>query len=388
MRYYDSDDTVAQQLRSEGVKANWLLFWHRHSMDDFIAEKYPEIRPLDEDGKRNEDGLCHTWCIQNSELVKESLKEFIKQKVVGRYDGVTNDNEEKALTRKTKQPRGDLYTPITLELFRERADIPADTELTPEIIAEKYADEWVDFRCWQSARMSAILSQALFEVDPSIAYGYYSGHKYVGKLAGFSKSMYATDWELLAETGGIHFGSSGYYGSIDDYKATTEALAPIPHVPAEMFIENFVSFNRDMPEPDIFTYRLMNSLMYGNGGFAVWYAQVLDGAGFYSISRVSAIAAEIEDFLLDGERCDDKLALGANVDPDAVFAYQLGAKRLIVIINHSSSERMIRFGWKKKIIKPDTVEILSGKNYGDTHYFNVKIEPKSFKIYMTLSEGN
>lgn len=388
MRYYDSNDTVAQQLRNEGVNANWLLFWHRHSIDDFIAEKYPEVRPLDKNGEPKDEGLCHTWCIKNSELVKDRLKEFIKKKVVGKYDGVTNDNEEKALTRKTGEPRGDLYTPMTLELFHKRAGIEEDVELTPEVIAEKYADEWVDFRCWQSAKMSSILSQALLEVDPGIAYGYYSGHKYVGDLAGFSKSMYATDWEMLARLGGIHFGSSGYYGSVDDYAATTEALDPIPHIPAEMFIENFVSFGRDMPEPDIFTYRLMNSLMYGSGGFAVWYAQVLDGAAFHSISRVASITAQIEDFLLDGTRCDQELALGANVDKNAVFAYRLGAKRLVVLLNHSGKKRIFRYGWKKDIIKPDTVEIVSGKNYGDSQFFTVQLEPKSFAVFITLSEGN
>lgn len=394
MRYYDSNDTIAQQLRKYGVKANLLLFWHNIGME--ISKSMPEILTVDADGNPIEIthgwpvvvSICHTWAIQNREKMNEALIKYLEKKLVGRYDGVINDNEEKAFTKGRKQIRGDLYTPITMELFRKRAGVSADVELTPEVITAKYAEEWIDFRCWQSAQMSSIFSKAVSELDPTLTYGYYSGHKYVGELAGFTRYMYATDWELLVETGGLHFGSSGYYGSIKDYAATTEALGDIPHIPAEMFIENFSDFVRPMPAPEEFSYRLMNSLMYGSGGFAVWYMQVLDGAGFYAISKVSAIAAEIEDFLLDGQRCDEELVIPPAFDKKAVFAYRLGARKLVVVINHSAKAKNVRLTWRKPIAKPNTVEIVTSRNLAASGIMDAKLPPKGFAVFVTLSEGN
>ena len=394
MRYYDSKDTIAQQLRKHGVKANLLVFWHKIGME--ISKTLPEVLTVDADGNPMEIthawpvvvSICHTWAIQNREKIKESLVKYLQKTIAGRYDGVTNDNEEKAFTKGRKQIRGDLYTPITMELFRKQAGISADVELTPEVITAKYADEWIDFRCWQSAQMSSILSEALAEFDPTITYGYYSGHKYVGELAGFTRYMYATDWDILGKTGGLHFGSSGYYGSTRDYAATTEALGEVPHVPAEMFIENFVDFVRPMPTPEEFSYRLMNSLIYGSGGFAVWYTQVLDAAGFYAISKISAIAAEIEDFILDGQRCDEELVVPPTFDRRAVFAYRLGAKRLVVVINHSAKSKNVRLSWKKPIAKPDTIEIITGRNLAASRMMNAELPPKGFAVFVTLSEGN
>ncbi|MFI4912602.1 MAG: hypothetical protein ACIAQZ_13125 [Sedimentisphaeraceae bacterium JB056] len=393
MRVFNSDDTIAQLMKDKGVKPSLILFWHNIIPE--IAKKYPEAYPLDKDGNRVtkpdfllKNNICHTWCINNKDKVKEILKDYFKENVVGKFTAVTNDNEEKALARDGSYIRGDVYTPMTIDAFKDFAGIDSDEVLNPEIIVEKYPQKWVDFRCWQSAQMSSMMSEALFETDPSIEYGYYSGHKYVGNLAGFTKNMYATDWEVLAEQGGIMFGSSGYYGSTDDYSATTKALGYIPHIPAEMYIENFLDFKREMPEPDKFSYRLMNSLMYGSGGFAVWYLQVLDGAAYSAISNVSAIAAEIEDYILDGERCDDQMLLAPTIDKDAVFAYKLGEKRVVVFINHSSKGKTVRYGWKKPIPKPDTVEIVSGKKYADSTTISANIKPKGYAVFVTLSQGN
>lgn len=395
MRLEKDSNNIAQQLRKKGIKANILVFWHNIGMD--ISSRIPDVLTVDAQGvpvkiKENQwpvsASICHSWCIQNKEKFENALEQYIQQNIADRYDGLTNDNEESALTRDKKEIKGDLYTPVTIELFRSRAGIDKNEKLTPDVIVEKYADKWVQFRCWQSVQMSAMLSETLHKAAPKLTYGYYSGHKYVGELAGFSENMYATDWDLLAKEGKIDFGSSGYYGSTDDYYATTTALGGIPHVPAEMFIEGFGDFARPMPEPNEFAYRLMNSLMYGSGGFAIWYAQVLDGAGFYAISKVSDIAAEIENYIIDGVRCEDELIIPPMFDRNAVFAYQLGQKRLVVLINHSGKTKNVQISWKKPISKPDTVEMISGKHFGSSQIMDASLSAKSFAVFITLSEGN
>ena len=395
MEYYPSHDTIAQRLRRQGIKANWVVFWYRLGRD--LAEILPDIRQLDAEGNPMDIPLVwpsttsvnHTWIIQNREKVIEALINYFQEKnVFELYDGITNDSEEKAFSRDRTQIKGDLYTPATLELFREHHGIASGVELTPEVIGSKYAEEWIDFRCWQTAQLSGILSEAVKRVDPAMMVGYYSGHRYVGALAGFTRWFFATDWPMVAKMGGIDFASSGYYGTIKDYAATTEALGDVPHVPAEMFIESFLDFQRSMPEPDVFAYRLMNSLMYGSGGFGVWFGQVLDAAAYYAIARVSALAAEIEDLLLDGIRCDEELVIPPMVDREAIFAYRLGARRAVVVLNHTPKRKRFELSWRKLVPKPHTIEIVAGRNLADSPKMDVDLPPRGFAVFITLSDGN
>ena len=385
MAFSDANNTIAQQLRkTDNMKAIWVWFWHKNV--DAIINEYPEARAVDVNGKPGGD-ICYTWCIQNKDKVKTALVRYIKSRVAGRYDGIINDNEERALTRDRTEVKGDLYTPVTIAEFKKQAGIDPNEKLTPVIILQKYADKWVTFRSWQCAQMSAILSESISEVDLSLDYGYYSGYKHVGKLSDFTRYAYATDWDLLAKEGHLQFGSAGYYGSTQDIASTRKALGEVPYIPAEMFTENFTSM-RSAPNANAFTYRLMCALMYGNGGFGIWYHQVLDGAAYSAISQVSAIAAEIEDYLLDGARCDDELVIPPGIDSDAVMAYKLGEKRVVVVFNHSAKTRVFKLSWKNPIIKPDTVEIVSGKNLGSSQILNTELKPAGFAVFVLLSEGN
>jgi activator of HSP90 ATPase len=155
-----------------------------------------------------------------------------------------------------------------------------------------------------------------------------------------------------------------------------------------MFIENFVAFNRAMPTPDDFTYRLMKSVMYGSGGVAVWYAQVLDAAAYSAIAKVSAVTTEIENFLLDGTRCDKDLAIPPMFDKKAVFAYKLGEKRCVVVFNHSGKNKKIRLSWRTFINKPDTVELVTKRQLAASKVLDANLKPHSFAVFVTLSEGN
>jgi len=105
MRYYDSNDNIAQQLRKYGVKANLLLFWHNIGME--ISKSMPEISTVDADGNPMEIthgwpvvvSICHTWAMQNRNKMNEALIKYLEKKLVGRYNGVINDNEEKRSQR-------------------------------------------------------------------------------------------------------------------------------------------------------------------------------------------------------------------------------------------------------------------------------------------------
>ena len=145
-----------------------------------------------------------------------------------------------------------------------------------------------------------------------------------------------------------------------------------------------------MPSPEKFAFRLMRSAIYGGGqgGVMVWYLQVLDAAGFYAIGTVSRVLSDIEDFLIDGTRCDSDLILPPRVDRNSVFAYKLDARRMVIIFNNSGKKKKYSLRWKTPIPKPDTVEIVSRKHLGNTSVLPVNLNPFSFEVFITLSEGN
>ncbi len=388
MSYYDKPDTIAQQLQPKGIKAAWVWVWHKYYAP--ITEKYPQAYELNSAGKPKPNSLCYTWCINNRQKVIQLLAEMIRKKnTPKKYDIIVNDNEERAISRDHKKVFGDLFTPSTLKEFKKQTGIPLNTKLSPEIIVKDYADQWVNFRCWQSTQMASILSDAVKLADPELRYGYYSGYEYAGRFTGFSRETYATDWKLLAKSG-LDFGSAGYYGSIHDIASTAKALGDIPFIPAEMFVENFLDQKRSMPSPEKFAFRLMRSAIYGGGqgGVMVWYLQVLDAAGFYAIGTVSRVLSDIEDFLIDGTRCDSDLILPPRVDRNSVFAYKLDARRMVIIFNNSGKKKKYSLRWKTPIPKPDTVEIVSRKHLGNTSVLPVNLNPFSFEVFITLSEGN
>lgn len=386
MNFADTPDTLPKRLRQKGVEAWILFFWSKFT--SHVTDTYPEAMILKADGKPDPKHFSYAWCMQHPNEFKALLVDYIRKNVTGKYDGILNDNEEAALTRNRKGIRGDIHSPRNIESFRKFASLPADEKLTPEIIARKYGDKWVDFRCWQSTWMARQLADAIDEADPTLGYGYYSGHKYTGALAGFTRDFYATDWDMLAKDGGIRFGSSGYYGSLADYQTTTRALHGKPHVPAEMYIQNFLDYARTIPSADVFEYRLMCAALYGGGGFGVWYAQALDGGAYYAIANATRVLSEIEDYILDGKDVSSEVILSGGLDRNAMFAMQLGARRLVVVFNHSYKPRDYRLVWKKQIPQPDTAEVRTGTKLGAAKVITGRLEPRSYAVYVTLSEGN
>ena len=388
MHYYDMLDTVAQQVRPEGVKAGWLWFWRDYRTT--ITDEYPQARELNAAGVPEPDSLCYTWCIQNPNEVVPFLADVIQgMNTPDKYDIIINDNEETAISSDHSTVYGDLYTPITLDTFRAQAGIAPHIELTPEIIAADYPDQWVAFRCWQSAQMALLLSEAIELADPDMLYGYYSGYEYTGQYEGFSRETYSTDWTLLPGAG-LHFGSAGYYGGVNDIASTANALGDIPFIPGEMFFLNFLDQTGTMPDPDGFAFKLMRSAIYGGGrgGVMVWYLQVLDAAGFSAIRTVSSVLAEIEDVLIDGVRCDDAIMISPELDLDSVFAYETDARRIVMVFNSTGQSKQGSLNSQAAITEPDTFELPCGAWLGGASNLPVDLDPYTFTVFVTQKRAD
>src|SRR5690606_8580681 len=142
----------------------------------------------------------------------------------GLYRSFVLDHEERALSRDGKAAEGDVYNPGTVEAFAQFANLEKIPPRDAAYIAEHHAEKWVDYRTWQSAQLSAMVADALQNVNPLASYGLYSGYEYAPPLEGRTRSSYSVDWKQMAEQGKVQFGSAGYYGSAADLRNTAAAL--------------------------------------------------------------------------------------------------------------------------------------------------------------------
>ena len=383
--------TITGRLASQGVDGSVIWFWKGFAAR--AGKTLPDLLRKDATGKSDADaGLASTWAIEHREQVMPLLKADIQEAMAsGLYHRLVLDHEERALSRDGKSAEGDIFNPGTMEAFTKFAKLDTTPTADPTYIAEHYAKQWTDFRTWQSAQLSAMVADALQEIDPLAEYGLYSGYEYAPPLEGRTHQWYSVDWHKMASEGKVQFGSAGYYGASADIQHTGEALDGKPFIPAEMFVVNFVSNSKNLPEPDAFASRLLAAALNGGGrgGVNVWYLSVLDAGAYSAIAKVSHLLADVESFLLDGKRADDLLNLPRGVDPQNVFVYQLGQRRLVIVLNRSATQNLsFRAAWKDQIIKPDTTELVSGTHLGDARLLQTTLKPYQFAAFLTFSDGN
>lgn len=385
-----SDEGQIALFRSRGGRAGAV---HISSGKQAVLDRFPEARRRGPNGKPVEDEMSYCWALENHEAVIRFLADFFRrQNTPKRYDIFIDDIEERALHKGVAY--GDLHSPATMRRFRKQAGIAEDVELTPEIIVREYPQEWVDFRCWESTQWAKLVSQAVRRADPSAVCGYYSGYHNAAAKADRTgqplgtRAGYSTDWELLGQAGFLDFGSAGYFGQHRELTDTRRALGDVPFVPGEMFIENFLRLNWQLPSASYFTRRLMWAMLTGGGhGVYVWYLQVLDAAGYAAIDTVAYVASQTEDIVLDGEDCADELALPEELTKCDVFAYRLEDRRAIFVLNGTDKTVEGAIGWRSKLPEARADELLSREQQNASEGIKYSVPSGGVSVFMVRSTG-
>ncbi len=385
----DKQLSLTSRLSSEGVGAGVLWFWKSYAAH--LGKVFPEAVRRSAEGKADPaNGIASAWVIANRDKVMPVLEESLKNTLSsGLYHSLVLDHEERAISRDGLIADGDLYNPGTMEAFTKFAGIDKAPPADAAYIAKHHADQWTNYRTWQSAQLSAIVADAVQKVDPLLTYSLYSGYEYAPPLDGSTHRWYSVNWHQMAKEGKIQSGTAGYYGSRADIQNTAQALGKLSFTPAEMYAENFVAARKTLPEPDAFASRLLAATLNGGGhGVNLWYLSVFDAGAFSAVARVSHLLADAEPFLMDGQRADNLLNLARDTDPANVFVYQLGERRLVIVLNRTAQELKFRAAWKEKLRLPDTTELVSGKKLGESALMETTLAPYQFAAFLTFSDGN
>ena len=250
--------------------------------------------------------------------------------------------------------------------FRKFASIPAQVELTPQILIGKHIEKWTDFQLRNNLAILRTIQDAIKDVRPDAKYMVYSGYH-----CQYTKEHYGVDWELMRPA--MDIACAGYGRSPLRVADTVEALGHVPLVGG-------VLENRRCIRPFSLGTRTMRCVLDCGGGVMLFYDTVVDARFHRAIADASLVAAEFEDLIKHGTRDDGLVrASGEFVQGDACV-YDGPKRRLVVLFNERSTERR---GTLELLALPPSAKARafpSGKAVkGPT--FAVRIEPRTYRAY-------
>ncbi|MEA4862288.1 MAG: hypothetical protein AB7F40_10170 [Victivallaceae bacterium] len=304
------------------------------------------------------DGLVPDcgWMVDHpaeSELLFRDFFNFMTSGKTFKY--VILDCERGAFKSNGTRITNDL-SPYNLRRFAAAYGI--EGALSPEIIAEKYRDQWIEYCCKLSCEFAALLEPIARKLVPSCKYEIYSGYQFQD---GETKRTYAVDWEMMKKCG-MDAAGAGYFGSYKDITATADAIRPVPLIPAEMFLENFMSTGNPMPrlKVEVFAYRLIQVYLWsGCNGMQIWHGGVLTGPGLVSVDIFKQFVNATCD-LTDGATRVPVEEI-ARVSPrDAVsnvYCFQKDGKAAVIVLNPSDTDKTIRLNFRSNQAKPQTLKL-------------------------------
>ncbi len=233
----------------------------------------------------------------------------------------------------------------TLNVFAEEFNI-SERPLNEAVIAEKYMNQWVDFRCRELARAIPKLR--------SLAHRHGFEFSLYGAPDPKWKDRYCFDWQMIAEEGGcdyIYFGGDWKAPVTESYlKSAKESNTPVCTSLHVCATDN-TGWKRELI--------LRRLLLSRGGGICFWYEKGFDGAMLQEIAAVSRLAAQYGEFFKKGEyraygAVDGKVAYDdVNTTPkslqrsllgdvrtgaSALFVMELDGRFLAIAANDTAAE--------------------------------------------------
>ena len=366
--------TVADFTRKYGMKAGLVFFIHH------IREHSPGAKSLAE-------------LLDSPEEFKELIRKFFRDKLGNKpYDCVIYDAEAGGL--RNGKIQGDT-SPHALEVFRKFANIPANTELSVEVIRARYSREWVAYICDQSNRFSRLMREFLDAEYPDFRYEAYSGYELDdGPMKNRTRELYGTDWKTMAATG-IDCATAGYHGSMDQIRHTATAVrGKAPYAPAEMYVENFSSSKISGRLPEPWAMRLIRAYMNGDRqGLMLWYANDMDGAALIAVDRLTKFIALVEEFAVKGKLDPEAVTVRPEAEAENVFVLRRGGNALIVALNNSDVEKMLRLNLNGFRVSGFTGELAvndlaDGKTLKAAKVLRITVPAYGYRVLQLMDDGN
>ncbi|MFO7946696.1 MAG: hypothetical protein R6V19_07770, partial [Armatimonadota bacterium] len=196
-----------------------------------------------------------------------------------------------------------------------------DTELNPEVIRERHADEWVDFQAWRVAKLCAKMREAIHEIAPGTEFYLYSGYQTPD-----NPLRYGIDWEYVGQMRACDVAEAGYGRPAEAVRETVRVLDGIPLVCGVLVIPH--SVNELQPVRPLTRAVLLRRMLDSTGGILMYTRMEMDGRSLLAVSDISRLVADYEELFLQSE-----LQPLGDADPASVQVLRGDGATLVCVMN-------------------------------------------------------
>ncbi len=343
--------------------------------------KYFEKNGLPEELKGRTDIVYdNAWLLDNPDVMEPMLRDYYKFLMDGKnFQVIIYDAERGAFKKRGAQIVGDL-TEYSLKKFGSLFNIPEE-ELSPEVIAAKYQNEWTRYCCLQSMQLAKFANLIAKKYYPGSSFEVYSGYEYdASPNENLTRMTYAVDWKVMREAG-MDAAGCGYFGSPEEIAHTAEAVDGVcPMLPAEMYMEGFRTPGVPAPRLNVenFAFRLIESYLAAGGrGIQLWYGAVMHGGALAALDIYTTFEFQTSEFLNGARRVDT--AEVAKVSPKQaevyVHCFEKDEKMMVIVLNPTDKPSVTRLIFKDKSVKPAVVR-LEPFSYDIREYGTIRLQIK------------
>lgn len=331
--------------------------------------------------------------IDNPELGKWAIKSYLDYVMGGKeHQVIIYDAEAGCFGRDGLE--GDL-TKYSLAKFSK--EVGATHTLTAEEIFADYQDEWMWYNCRQTNSIAQLTRDVIDENYPDKLMKVYSGFEYdFEPNKNLSRRNYSMDWNSLSSEVFFDYAGAGYYGNPAQLNHTYEVISNngVTFIPAEMYVENFLTENIGDLTPERFGLRLIKTFLNsGMRGMSLWYAADMDGGALIAVSELTKFMLAIEDYALNGTIDHEAVEVQPKAETENVYVIKDTRQAMVVLLNDTNKVKRIRLtlnGFKIHGYTSDLqiTNMKTGEVIPANKIITVTVEPNSYTLLHLLDDGN
>jgi len=328
-------------------------------------------------GKFEENATsCPTYALKNSEYGSWARK-FIQNVVKNVKNGATICLDSEPFNLPSKE----CFCKECIKAFSARYNIPKEKIPGSKEILKNYKKEWGQFWCHLISGMLSEAKEAIKETHPDSKVFMYDYINNYDDAPGIEKILFSCplDSRLIDKVlDGHALSIAGSYRN--DLLNNLDMMSKVLKKPVivnpriSRFIGATAGYTSrdDALSPDAFRLQLIGSAASGAEGFVIFPGIFIDGMFFKEADKAMKEIAIVEDFYLQGKRCDKDFAITLknkgviDVKRDiGIRGHRLGNKILVTVFNFNKSEDA-------------SIELAVAVNRGQFMIWN-PIEEKTFK---------
>jgi hypothetical protein len=268
-----------------------------------------------------------------------------------------------------------------MNAFREYLKRPADAEMTPPIVAQKFAAEWMQFRAVQHANYIGHFRDMLHSIELEFElYSASSGKELIEGL----------DWTLLPGKvdylwAGNPGGSPGpgYSGLVEEGDRIMK-MFPGKRVTGQL-VYSLPFTQKDRQFPRLRKNDILRTVTALRGGVNEWVnigeLMEINGVDCFAREAVDVIV-KYEDYIAEGARAADEFTVTGLDAKNDHMAFRLGADRPVVLFlwNDSRHAKDAQVTWKDAGESASYTDGESGAALGKGPVLKLNMPPHSTKV--------